>query len=285
MVRAKGPPAERVRALVRKSSGDAVADALPVGFQRVGRVLLLRLPVSLRPHYRAIGAAWRTVPGVETVLAHRGPIRGDRRIPDVEVIAGSGTETEVLEHGIRYRFDAARVLFSRGNEIERARAGEVTRPGETVVDLFAGIGYFVLPALKVGGAAHAYAVEENPTSYRYLLENLRRNGVADRATVLLGDNRTVELPVRGADRAFLGFLPSAVPWIPVALPLVRDGATLHVHLVVDARGDVGHGVAEVSHAVVVAGGHLVGASGRFVKAYGPGRSHVVVDAVVTPPGA
>jgi tRNA wybutosine-synthesizing protein 2 len=271
--------------MVRRSSGDAVADALPTGFQRVGRVLLLRLPPSLRPHYRAIGAAWRTVPGVEAVLVHRGPIGGDRRLPNVELIGGVGTETELWEHGVRYRFDASRVLFSRGNEIERARAGAVTRPGETVVDLFAGIGYFVLPALKVGRAARAYAVEENPTSYRYLLENLHRNGVADRATALLGDNRTVELPVRGADRAFLGFLPSAVPWIPVALPLVRDGATLHVHLVVDSHGDVDRGVATVSRAVVAAGGAVELASGRRVKAYGPGRSHVVVDAVVTPRAA
>jgi tRNA wybutosine-synthesizing protein 2 len=285
MVRPIGPPAERVREIVRRSEGDSVADVLPTGFQRVGRVLLLRLPVALRPHHRAIGAAWGTVPGIETVLVHRGPIGGDRRLPDVEVIAGTGTETEVLEHGVRYRFDAARVLFSRGNEIERARAGEVTRPGETVVDLFAGIGYFVLPALLVGGAGRAYAVEENPTSYRYLLENLQANGVADRATALLGDNRSLELPVRGADRAFLGLLPSAVPWIPVALPLVRDGATLHVHLVVDARHDATIGITEVSNAVSAAGGSVRSAIGRRVKAYGPGRSHVVVDVVVTPPGA
>ncbi|MCI4333181.1 MAG: hypothetical protein L3K01_05590 [Thermoplasmata archaeon] len=283
MPRPRGPPAERVRELVRRSQGDAVADALPSGFQRVGRVLVLRLPASLRPHYRAIGAAWRTVPGIEAVLAHRGPTGGDRRLPDVELIAGMGTETEVVEHGVRYRFDAAHVLFSRGNEIERARAGELTRRGETVVDLFAGIGYFVLPALKVGQAGRAYAVEENPTSYRYLLENLRENGVADRGTALLGDNRSVELPVRDADRIFLGFLPSAVPWIPVALPLLRDGGTVHVHLVVDARDDVDLGVSAVSGAVVAAGGAVRDASARRVKAYGPGRSHVVVDVVVTRP--
>lgn len=283
MARPSTPPAERVRERVRRTEGDAVADALPAGFQRVGRVVILRLPASVRRHHGAIGAAWSAVPGVEAVLVHRGPTGGERRLPDLALIGGSGTETEVVEHGVRYRFDAARVLFSRGNEIERARAGTETRPGETVVDLFAGIGYFVLPALKIGRAARAYAVEENPTSYRFLVENLRANGVADRATALLGDNRTVELPVRNADRVFLGFLPSSVPWIPLGLRLVRDGGTLHVHLVSDAREDVAGGITTVGSAVAAAGGTVRGMTGRRVKAYGPGRSHVVVDAVVTPP--
>jgi len=244
--------------------------------------VLLRLPESLRPEFGRIGRAYQTALGVATVARHRGPTGGERRLPDLEVIAGESTITEVLEHGVRYRFDAARVLFSRGNEIERARAGRLTRPGETVVDLFAGIGYFVLPALVVGGAGRAYAVEENPESHRYLVENLLRNHVADRATVLLGDNRSVAIPVRGADRVFLGYLPSSLPWIPLALGLVRPGGSLHAHLVVDAHGDRERGETAVRGAVEAAGGFVETASARRVKAYGPGRSHVVVDATVTP---
>jgi tRNA wybutosine-synthesizing protein 2 len=285
MARNRPAPAKRVRALVTKTVGPAVANDLPTGFQRVGDVLLLRLPESMRPHYPAIGRAYQKELGVATVLRHRGPARGERRLPDVEVIAGGPTVAAVREHGVTYRLDAARVLFSRGNEIERARAGLLTRPGETVVDLFAGIGYFVLPALVVGGAARAYAVEENPDSYRFLVENLARNGVADRAVALLGDNRTVELPVRDADRVFLGYLPNSLPFVPLALRLVRPGGTLHVHLVVDSRGDRLSGEAAVRQAVEAAGGEIERAAGRRVKAYGPGRSHVVVDATVTPPGA
>ena len=279
------PPAERVRSIVRETAGAAAARALPGGYQRVGRVLILRLPESLRPHYPAIGRAWQQVLGVPTVARHRGAAEGERRLPRVEVIAGATTETEVLEHGIRYRFDAARTMFSRGNAAERARAGTVTRPGETVVDLFAGIGYFVLPALVVGRAAQAYAIEENPASYAYLLENLLRNRVSDRAVALLGDNRSVRPPVASADRMFLGYLPSSLPWVPMALGMARAGATLHVHLVVDARNDRALAEAAVADAVGAARGTVEQVLGRRVKAYGPGRSHVVVDALVTPPAA
>jgi|HubBroStandDraft_2_1064218.scaffolds.fasta_scaffold277057_1 tRNA wybutosine-synthesizing protein 2 len=284
MARNRGAPAARVRASVAASSGSAIASAIPTGFQRVGSVVLVRLPDSARPAFEAIGRAYQAELGVETVLRHRGPAHGERRLPDVEVIAGGPTLTEVGEHGVRFRFDAARVLFSRGNEIERARAGRVTRPGDTVVDLFAGIGYFALPALVVGRARRAFAVEENPESYGFLVENLARNQVAERAVALLGDNRTVDLPVRDADRVFLGFLPNSLPWIPLALQLVRPGATLHVHLVVDAGNDVGLGETAVRSAVAAAGGSVERTEGRRVKAYGPSRSHVVVDATVTPPG-
>jgi tRNA wybutosine-synthesizing protein 2 len=285
MVRASGGPVERVRSELRARGYARVAESIPASYQRLGDVVLLRLPDSLRPEFGRIGRAYQRAFRAAAVASHRGPAVGERRLPDLELIAGKSVVTEVREHGIVYRLDASRVLFSRGNEIERARAGHVTRPGDTVVDLFAGIGYFVLPALVVGRAARAYAVEENPESHRYLVENLARNGVADRATVLLGDNRAVDLPVRGADRVFLGYLPSSLPWVPLALDLVRAGGTLHVHLVVDARGDAELGETAVRRSVVAAGGSVEEASARRVKAYGPGRSHVVVDAVVTPRAA
>jgi tRNA wybutosine-synthesizing protein 2 len=282
MARARGSPAERVRERLRTLVGDEAARAIPVGHHRIGRVLIVRLPESARPHFAEIGRAYREVVGADAVLRYRGPAAGERRLPNLERISGASTETVVTEHGVRYRLDAARTMFSRGNAAERARAGTVTRPGETVVDLFAGIGYFVVPALAIGRAARAYAVEENPESYRFLLENLRANGVSDRAVALLGDNREVPLPVASADRVFLGLLPTSVPWIPLALRLARPRATLHVHLIVDSRDDRRRAIADVESAIGAAGGHVESSASRRVKAYGPGRSHVVVDAVVTP---
>jgi len=282
MARTLGGPVERVRSELLATGDLGVARSIPASYQRLGDIVLLRLPESLRPEFGRIGRAYQRAFGVASVARHRGPAYGERRLPDLELIAGKSVVTEVREHGIRYRLDASRVLFSRGNEVERARAGRVTRPGDTVVDLFAGIGYFVLPALVVGRAARAFAVEENPESHRFLVENLALNRVADRVIVRLGDNRSVDLGVRGADRVFLGYLPSSLPWVPLALGLVRAGGTLHVHLIVDARGDRDAGESAVRRAVVAAGGSVEEASARRVKAYGPGRSHVVVDAVVTP---
>jgi tRNA wybutosine-synthesizing protein 2 len=276
------PPAERVRARLRAQVGSALAQEMPSGYQRLGRVLVLRLPASLRPHSRTIGRAWQEELGVVTVLVRTGPIDGELRTPTVEVIAGGPTETDVVEHGVRWRFDAARLMFAAGNRTERWRVGRLVRPGESVVDLFAGIGYFAIPAALPGRAARVRAVEKNPLAVRYLAENARWNGVADRVTPVLGDNRAVPLPPGAADRVVLGYLPSAIPWIPRAVELARPGAWLHVHLVADVRDAAERSVRDVHRAIEAAGGSVDGApSLRIVKPYGPGRAHVVVDARLT----
>jgi len=276
------PPAERVRARLRAAAGARVAAAMPAGYQRLGHVLVLRLPPTLRPYHALLGAAWQDELGVATVLVRAGPIDGELRRPVVERIAGGPTETEVVEHGIRWRFDAAEIMFAAGNRTERRRAGGLVDPGETVVDLFAGIGYFAIPA-AVHGARRVLAVDKNPVAVRYLLENARRNRVAERVVALAGDNRAVELPRGAADRVFLGYLPSAVPWVGRAVELVRPGGWLHVHLVVDAHHARARAEHEVAAALAAAGGSP-GAPprARRVKPYGPGRTHVVVDAKVGP---
>jgi tRNA wybutosine-synthesizing protein 2 len=257
---------------------------MPSGYQRVGRVLLLRLPEALRPYYRLIGEAWVDELGVTSVLRYRGGMAGELRLPDVELIAGSGTETEVVEHGIRYRFDAARIMFAAGNRTERQRAGRLVREGETVVDLFAGIGYFALPAAVVGRASRVYACEKNPVSLSYLTENARLNDVSDRVVAVPGDNRTAEVPLGVADRIFLGYLPTSLPWLARAVALLkRSGGNVHAHLISGTREGLPGAESEVRQQLERLGAVVGRSSAREVKPYGPGRLHAVVDAAVEPP--
>jgi len=257
---------------------------MPAGYHRMGRVLLVRLPSELRPFARTIGAAWQRELGVETVLAQTGPIQGEARHPHVERIVGDSTLTEVVEHGVRYRFDAAEVMFATGNRTERQRIATLVAPGEVVIDLFAGIGYFTLPIARRARPRVVHAVEQNPVAYRFLEENLRINGVADVVHPLLGDNRTVALPTESADRVLLGYLPDSAPWIPRAVSLVRpEGGWLHIHRVVDVRPGLPAATAEIERAVEATGAVRESAGrAREVKPYGPGRSHVVVDLRVRP---
>ncbi|MGA7846914.1 MAG: class I SAM-dependent methyltransferase family protein [Thermoplasmata archaeon] len=284
MGRSEVPPADRVRARVASALGMAIAGQLPAGYQRLGRVVVLRLPENLRPHFREIGEVWCTELGVATVLRRAGETVGELRIPRLEMIAGDDARTEVVEYGIRYRLDAQQILFARGNRTERHRAGTVTQPGEVVADLFAGIGYFSLPAAVLGGARRVWAVEKNPVSYSFLCENAQRNHVADRVECLRGDNQEVELPAQTFDRVFLGYLPTAVPWIPRAIGLLKpEGGTVHVHLAVGSRDSRSDAESEVTRGAENAGASVQQVRSRVVKAFGPGREHVVVDLTARPP--
>ena len=51
------------------------------------------------------------------------------------------------ENGILYSFDATKCMFSWGNLSEKIRMANLDCADAVIVDLFTGIGYFVLPFL------------------------------------------------------------------------------------------------------------------------------------------
>jgi tRNA wybutosine-synthesizing protein 2 len=80
-----------------------------------------------------------------------------------------------VEHGTRYALDLSTVMFSPGNEAERARMGEIVESGERVFDAFAGVGYFALPMARAG--AEVTAAELDPEAYRLLLLTSELSGI------------------------------------------------------------------------------------------------------------
>ena len=128
-------------------------------------------------------------------------------------------------------------------------------PGEVIVDLYAGIGYYTIPFLVHGGASCVHACEWNPNSTTALKANLVRAGVrvlegdplalcgacvppeAERQTwcqVYEGDN-SISARVGGplqsiADRVSLGLIPSSIPGWPLGVTVLKHtGGMLHVH--------------------------------------------------------
>ena len=158
-------------------------------------------------------------------------------VPTSTGLASPGWIT-VTEHGIRQSYDLTRVMFSRGNVTEKKRFGtSCVRVDELVLDMYAGIGYYSLPALILGKARHVTACEWNEHALHALRYNLDANGVGkDRATVLEGDCRASlkRLLLRGDasfDRISLGLLPSSEGGWAVAVSCLNRGigGWLHVH--------------------------------------------------------
>lgn len=128
-------------------------------------------------------------------------------------------------------------MFSRGNVTEKKRFGaSLVQRGERVLDLYAGIGYYTLPALLLGNAQHVYACEWNPDALLALRYNLTQNGVNDddKVTVIAGDSRKVLGSLSdtiGVDRVSLGLLPSSEGGWKTAVGALRNdvGGWLHIH--------------------------------------------------------
>lgn len=128
-------------------------------------------------------------------------------------------------------------MFSIGNITEKLRIAKFNCTNEVVVDLFAGIGYFVLPYLVHAKAKHVYACEINPNSVEALKHNLKINHVESHCTVLEGDNR-VTCPKNVADRVNLGLIPSSELSWETACKALKDmkGGILHIHANIDSKG-------------------------------------------------
>lgn len=78
----------------------------------------------------------------------------------LELLYGENGWVEHRENGLLYCFDATKCMFSSGNVSEKLRMASVKCSGETVVDFFAGIGYYVLPFLV--RYAHFNCILNNP---------------------------------------------------------------------------------------------------------------------------
>lgn len=131
---------------------------------------------------------------------------------------------------LRYKFDIAKCMFSFGNINEKLRISKINCDGETIVDLFAGIGYFTLPFLVHCKANKVYACDWNPYAIEALKENLTINKVADRCHVLFGDCREV-CPIDVANRVCLGLIPSSkIGWETACKAIRKDlGGIFHLH--------------------------------------------------------
>jgi tRNA wybutosine-synthesizing protein 2 len=259
---------------------EQLKSALPRKWERFGDVLVLRLDPSLDRYEREIAEAYSTVLNTKSVLRDVGGVSGDFRQPVTRLLLGSDTVTTHLENGIRFRFDVEKIMFSSGNVEERARMAEIKCDGETIVDMFAGIGYFSIPIAMYQNPSRVIACEINPIAHAYLVENISINKVEHVVEPYLGDNRS--LPGDSfADRVIMGYVKTTHEFLPTALRLLKDGGMLHYHetcpneLLPDRP---------IQHLKAAAnGGKVIVERQNEIKSYSPGVSHVVVDARVFRP--
>ncbi len=274
------PPLDRIREALTTELAAGLLDLLPRGWSELGDVVVLRLPEELLAHAEAIGAAFGEVLGVRSVISLE-ESRGELREPVTHHLWGDvDTETVHRENGIAYHLDPARVMFSPGNHHERHRLAETITPGEHVVDLFAGIGYFALPLARAG--ARVTACEKNPVAAGFLERSAEANGLADRIEVLVGDCRE-RAPEGSADRVHMGYFPATWRYLDCALRALRaDGGMLHYHTEVKEPDAIQKAKEELVANLPSSAPQPRTVGARRVKTTGPGAVHVVLDVEVTP---
>jgi len=205
-------------------------DRLPDKWEKIGDVLTIVLPSVLDDYKNIVGKKYAEVLNCKTVLKDIGGIKGEFREPNVKIIYGSkNTITIHKENKVKYKLDPQKIMFSSGNMNERIRMATISNENETVVDLFAGIGYFTLPIAVYSKSKKILACEKNKVAFDFLCQNIVLNNVTAIVEPRMGDNRKVA-PTNIADRIIMGYINDTHKFLPVAIDCLNNHkGIIHYH--------------------------------------------------------
>ncbi|KAF1078367.1 class I SAM-dependent methyltransferase family protein [Methanogenium sp. MK-MG] len=237
------------------------------GYQMLGDVVILH---GIPPTEQEINniCDWLHPRGIVYISGYH----GEKRVPAATLVYGECGEVCHHEAGFIFYLDPLKVMFAMGNREEKQRISRLIREsGENrairCADMFAGIGYFTIPAAMNGATVHA--MEINPDSFYYLEKNTAANGVSSGVTPEWGDCRDC---LRGVyDHILMGHFDAPV-FLSDACAHVRPGTVLHVHTLGEQSEEISRICAEAGYSTEIIP--------YRVKKYAPGVWHMVHDVVI-----
>ena len=279
------PPETLTQALQDKLPPDLL-DKIPQAFDIIGDIVVIDIPPQLKPYQNTIGEAiMQTQKNVAAVLGKAGDISGVFRVRDYDFIAGEHkTKTIHKEFGCQYHVDIAKAYFSPRLSHEHERVAALVQDGETVVDLFAGVGPFSVLMGKRNPKGKVYAVDLNPDAVELLTVNIRANKIENHVFPFLADAREIAATkLKGtADRVIMNLPETAIDFVDAACNATKPrGGVVHFYGFVRSPDTVENLKQHFSE--------LVEKNGRRVEAFlyaksiretAPFESQVVLDAKI-----
>lgn len=115
---------------------------------------------------------------IKTVVNKTNTIEETYRFFKMEVLAGEDNmNATVYEHGCVFEFDYSKVYWNSRLQTEHKRIVDLIQPGDSVFDVFAGVGPFSIPLAKK--KCKVFANDLNVESYKALQHNVKLNKVSD----------------------------------------------------------------------------------------------------------
>ncbi|MEM0246393.1 MAG: class I SAM-dependent methyltransferase family protein [Desulfurococcaceae archaeon] len=225
-----------LKRIAREVLGEEYAKKLWKRVEFVGDLALIRVPIGLDPaelrpiaeellnRFSYVKSVWAAIPGIE----------GEYRLRKYVWLAGEArSETVYKEHGCLFKVDVTKVYVSPSLNYEHMRVARLVKPGEVVVNMFAGAGLFSIIIAKHAKPFKVYSIDINPHAYNYMVENVKLNKVDGVVVPLLGDAKElVEGRLKNAaDRVLMPYPELALEYLPYALKALKcNKGWVHVYL-------------------------------------------------------
>ena len=259
--------------------------SLPKSIDFVGDIAIIEIPLELEAYKALIGEAiLKTHENVQTVLAKAGAVSGTYRLREFSVIAGKPkTETIHKEYGCQFYVDLAKAYFSPRLSYEHNRIASLVNDGETVIDMFAGVGPFSILIAKTHESVKVYAIDVNPDAIEFLQKNIRLNRVEDKVRPILGDaKQIVEEKLLGmADRVIMNLPEKAIEFLDAACKAIKlTGGIIHFYTFVNSSTSLDNMKLKFIKAADKCGRKAEVLFSRFVRATAPYEWQAVIDAKI-----
>ncbi len=214
--------------LIKNLSGDLSTEALSKlynSFDIIGDIAILKTRNGGRNSAEeAAKQIMATHKNVKAVFLQSSRISGDFRTRQLKRLAGEDkTCTIHKESGCLFMVDVDKCYFSPRLSQERLHIASMVKPGETVVNMFAGVGCFSILIAKLVSQTKVYSIDVNPNAVKCMQENIRLNRVYGIVTPFLGDSKeVVGARLQGiADRVLMPLPEKALEYLPVAVSALK----------------------------------------------------------------
>lgn len=163
---------------------------IPSAFETVGHIAHLNLRDEHLPYRKIIAKVIldKNKPKIQTVVNKMDAINNDYRTMQLEVLAGNHSLlTTVVENGVRFHVDLAKVYWSSRLGTERQRLLSGFNRSDVICDVFAGVGPIAVSAARI--VKRVYANDLNPHAVDYLERNSVLNKLEKKIQVFNMDGR------------------------------------------------------------------------------------------------
>lgn len=241
---------------------------LPASFDTIGSIAVVKMEDEVTPYAAQIGEAiLATQKAIKTVCVDSGVVN-EFRTRAVKIVAGDkNTETLHKEYGLTFKVDVARAFFSPRLATERQVVAKQVKPGDVVIDMFAGIGPFSIIIARTSSPKVVYAIDLNPDAVELLKENIELNkAIAVRP--ILGDARKEISSLEKADHVIMNLPHDARNYIQEAIGALKNGGIIHYYEIM-AEGEVRQRLDEIADAARKEGKIMLELGRREIKTYSP----------------
>jgi tRNA (guanine37-N1)-methyltransferase len=260
------------------------SDELISAFDQIGEIIIVRIPDSLLSKKKIIGEALlEEVKIVRSVFYQASAVEGNFRTRDLEILAGEdNTETEYKEFGCRFRVDVKNAFFSPRLSTERERIANLIQNGETMTNMFAGIGMFSIMAAKKKKCT-VYSLDINPIASKLCETNIGLNKLAGKVISINGDASEIikNQLIDKSDRTLMLLPERSDEFLESAINTTKDGGIIHYYSHIHADKKTDAGTLSEKHYLSVTPVKSEILDSKIVRAVGPRYYQTVVDVKIS----